>query len=106
MRHVFFLDRKGGYWQIALGPESRKYTAFTTPSGGQYQFRVMPFGLKNAPSTFENLMRHILAEQWGKFAIAYLDDIIIYSHTWEEHLLHLSLVLERLEITRHYSSVL
>ena len=97
---VSSLDLKSGYGQIPLAPESRKYTAFSTPSGEQYQFRVMPFGLKNAPSTFQNLMRHVLAEQWGRFAIAYLDDIIVYSQTWEEHLLHLSLVVERLEIYR------
>ena len=64
---------------IPLTPGARRYTAFTTPSGGQYQFRVMPFGLKNAPGTFQNLMRHVLADHWGKFAIAYLDDIIVYS---------------------------
>ena len=92
------LDLKSGYWRIPLAPGSRKYTAFSTPSGGQYQFRVMPFGPKNAPSTFQNLMRHVLAEQWGRFVIAYLNGIIVYLQTWEEHLLHLSLVLERLEI--------
>ena len=92
------LDLKSGYWQIPLSPDSKKYTAFSTPSGGQYQFRVMPFGLKNAPGTFQNMMRHVLAEQWGNFAIAYLDDVIIYSDTWESHLLHLSLVMERLGI--------
>ena len=91
-------DLKSGYWQIPLSPESRKYTAFATPSGGQCQFRVMPFGLKNAPGTFQNFMRSVLADHWGKIAIAYLDDIIIFSSGWEEHLLHLSLILERLEI--------
>ena len=92
------LDLKSGYWQIPMARESRQYTAFSTPGGGQYQFRVMPFGLKNAPGTFQNLMRQVLAEQWGSFAIAYLDDIIVYSSEWGEHLQHLSLVFERLEI--------
>lgn len=92
------MDLKSGYWQIPLAPEARRYSAFTTPSGGQYQFRVMPFGLKNAPGTFQNLMRHVLADYWGKFAIAYLDDIIVYSEDWKQHLLHLALIFERLQI--------
>ena len=91
------IDLKSGYWQIPLHPNSRKYTAFSTPDGGQYQFKVMPFGLKNAPCTFQNLMREVLGTYWRKFAIAYLDDIIIYSNTVEEHLVQLSLVLEKLE---------
>ena len=92
------VDFKSGYWQIPLAHDSRRYTAFTTPSGGQFQFRVMPFGLKNAPGTFQNFMRHVLAEFWGKFAIAYLDDIIVFSDTWDNHLLHLALLFERLQI--------
>ena len=73
------LDFKSGYWQVPLTPECRHLAAFSAPSGGQYQPRVMFFGLKNAPGTFQNLIRHVLAEQWGQFAIAYLDDIIVYS---------------------------
>ena len=80
------IDLKSGYWQIPLHPNSRKY-----------QFKVMPFGLKNAPCTLQNLMREVLGTYWRKFAIAYLDDIIIYSNTVEEHLVQLGLVLEKLE---------
>lgn len=92
------LDLKSGYLQVPMAPESRSYTAFSTPGGGQFQFRVMPFGLKNAPRTFQNLMRHVLAEQWGVHAITDLNDIIVYSRDWGEHLLHLALVFERLSI--------
>lgn len=92
------MDFKNGYWQIPMSPESRKYTAFSTPDGGQYQFKRMPFGLKNAPGTFQNLMRQVLASFWGEFCMAYLDDIIIFSHSWEEHLVHLAKVLERIQI--------
>ena len=68
------------------------------PSGGQYQFRVVPFCLNNAPGTFQNFMRHVLAEFWGEFAIAYLDDIIVYSDNWTDHLRHLALTFKRLEM--------
>lgn len=64
-----------GYWQI---------TAFRTPFG-HYQFKMMPFGLQGAPSAFQRLMNLVLKGDDG-FAAAYLDDIIIYSQTWEEHL--------------------
>ena len=92
------IDLKSGYWQIPLHPDSRKYTAFATPDGGQYQFRVMPFGLKNAPCIFQNIMKEILGTFWRQFVIAYLDDLIIYSQTEEENLKHLALIFERLEI--------
>ena len=90
------LDLKSGYWQVPMAPEARQYTAFSAPDGGQYQFRVMPFGLKNAPGTFQDLMRHVLAGHWGRFCIAYLDDIIVYSESWDDHIHHVGLVLERL----------
>ena len=93
------LDLKSGYWQIPMEPASKKYTAFATPSGGSYQFRVMPFGLKGAPGTFQRLMsQEVLTGYIGKFCIVYLDDIIIYSRNIEDHLHHLALVLERLHI--------
>ena len=92
------IDLMSGYRQIPLHPDSRKYTAFTTPDGGQYQFRVMPFGLKNAPFTCQNIMNEVLGTFWKKFLIAYLDDLILYSHTSEEHLNNLALIFERLEI--------
>ena len=83
---------------MPLHPDSRKYTAFATTDGGQFQFRVMPFGLKNAPCIFQNIMKEVLGTFWRKFVIAYLDDLIVYSHTTEEHLNHLALIFKRLEI--------
>ena len=81
------LDLTSGYWQIPLRPEHRFLTAFLCPRG-QYQFRVMPFGLKNAPATFQRLMDRLLkgANQADLKCMVYLDDIIIYSATWAEHL--------------------
>jgi hypothetical protein len=93
------LDLTSGYWQVPLSEESKQYTAFSTPDGGLYQFRVMPFGLKGAPSTFQRLMcQEVFSGHLRKFAMVYLDDIIIYSQSHDEHLKHLRLVLERLQI--------
>jgi hypothetical protein len=90
---------KSGYWQVPLSEESKQYTAFSTSDGGLYQFRIMPFGLKGAPSTFQRLMcQEVLPGHLRKFAMVYLDDIIIYSQSHDEHLKHLRLVLERLQI--------
>lgn len=91
------LDLKSGYWQIEMHPDSKQYTAFSTPDGGNFQFCVLPFGLKTAPSTFQKLMsQEVLVGYIRKFAMVYLDDVIVYSDTWEDHLRHLSLVFERL----------
>ena len=91
------IDLKSGYWQIPLHPDSKRYTAFATLDGGQYQFRVMPFGLKNAPCTFQNIMKEVLGAHWRKFMIAYLGDIIVYSENVQDHLYHLATVFECLE---------
>lgn len=93
------IDLKTGYWQIPMAPESKQLTAFTTPDGATYHFNVMPFGLKNAPSTFQRMMtQKVLAGCLRKFALVYLDDIIIFSDTFEDHLKHIHLVLERLQL--------
>jgi hypothetical protein len=91
------LDLRMGYWQVPLDPSCRHYTAFTSPRGEKLQFTVMPFGLRNAPSRFQTMMNTVLSGFLDDFCYAYLDDIIIFSSTWEEHLLHLAKVLERLE---------
>ena len=89
---------KSGYWQIPLTEESKKYTAFSTPDGAAYQFTVMPFGLKNAPSTFQKLMTtEVLVGFIQEFTQVYLDDIIVYSNDMASHLRHLHLVFERLQ---------
>ena len=91
---VSTLDLARGYWQIPMTAESREKTTFTTPFG-LYEFRVMPFGLHNAPATFQRLMNHVL---WGSgaFAGVYIDDIVVFSRSWEEHLGHLRDVFSRL----------
>lgn len=92
------LDLKAGYWQVPMHEESIALIAFSTPEGATYEFVVMPFGLKNAPSTFQKLMTEALAGYIDRFVKVYLDDIVIYSATREDHSQHLRLVLERLNI--------
>jgi hypothetical protein len=90
------LDLKSGYWQIPMDQASKRLTAFATPDGATYQYRVMPFGLKNAPATFQKLMARVLTGLLGRCVHVYLDDIIIYSRSHEEHVAHLRQVFERL----------
>lgn len=73
------LGLKSGYWQVSMEEREKKYTAFSTPDGETYQFRVMPYGLKGAPNTFQCLMsQEVLTGYLNEFCLVYLDDIIIY----------------------------
>jgi hypothetical protein len=96
-RGKFFatLDLWAGYWQIPLAPNSKAKTAFVTDSG-LYEFNVMPFGLCNAPATFQRFMDATLAGLKWKNLLVYMDDIIIFSSTFEEHLKDVEEVLNRL----------
>ena len=89
------LDLASGYWQVTVDPAAREKTAFVTHTG-LYEFKVMPFGLCNAPATFQRLMEVVLAGLNRKQCFVYLDDILIISHNWEEHLENLQLVFDRL----------
>ena len=94
-RHFSCMDLKSGFWQVKMDEESRQYTAFTVGSMGVYEFLHMPYGLCNAPTTFQHLMQNCLGELNLMYALIYLDDVIIYSKTEDEHLVHLCAVLER-----------
>ena len=93
-KYLSTLDLTKGYWQVPVAEEDRPKTAFTTPFG-LFQFIRMPFGLQGAPATFQRMVDHLL-HGLESFASAYLDDIVIHSATWEEHLQHLEIVLVRL----------
>ena len=93
-KYITTLDLTKGYYQVPMGEDSREKTAFVTPYG-KYQFVTMPFGLVSAPSTFQRLMDHVL-HGLHSFSTAYLDDILICSDTWEEHVQHLTKVFGRL----------
>jgi hypothetical protein len=88
------IDLSRGYWQVPMDPESIPLSAFVT-AHGEFQWRFMPFGLRNAPATFQRLVRRVLTGL-ESFTGAYLDDIIIFSSTWSEHLEHIKLVFERI----------
>ena len=93
------LDLASGYWQVKIHPDSREKTAFITYQG-LFEFRVMPFGLRNAPAVFQRLMQRVLAglnpPEGPDFVSVYLDDVIVFSRTLDDHLHHLSLVIDRL----------
>jgi hypothetical protein len=86
------LDSAGAYHSVEIHPESREYTAFITPFG-QFQFARMPFGLSNAGACYSRLVSRALQFLPAPFALAYLDDIVIYSKSVSEHLEHLEQVL-------------
>ena len=89
------LDLKSGYWQVEVDSSSREKTAFTT-SEGLYEFKVMPFGLCNAPATFQRLMNRVLCDVNWVECLVYIDDTVVIGRTFEQHLSNLGTVLSRL----------
>lgn len=92
-RYVTKFDLLKGFWQVPLTERAKEISAFVTPDG-LYQYKVMPFGMKNSPATFQRLINKVIAGLHG--CEAYIDDIIIYSDTWEEHLQIIRKFFERL----------
>ena len=95
------LDLAQGYHQIAMAKDSVEKTAFCT-NLGQWEYLVMPFGLCNAPSTFQRLMNEVFKQEINSFVLVYLDDILIYSRSMEEHWGHLQHALDKLRRARLY----
>ena len=93
--HFLSMDFKSGFWQIKMAPESQQYMAFTVGNLRFYKFTCMPFGLCSAPATFQHLMQNTLGELNLTYCMIYLDDVIIFGCTEEEHLECLHMVFER-----------
>ncbi|CAM5097462.1 unnamed protein product [Natator depressus] len=86
------LDLTKGYWQVPLDESAKESSAI---HAGLYEFNVIPFGLRNAPATFQRLVDGLLAGL-GEYAVAYLDDVAIFLDSWAEYLEHLQKVFERI----------
>ena len=91
------LDLKSGFWEVELEEEAKPVTAFTMDPLGVWECEKMPFGLTNAPATFQRLMESCLGELHLSWHIIYLDDIIVFSWTLEEHLVRLQAVFNKLK---------
>ncbi|XP_075079357.1 uncharacterized protein LOC107827306 [Nicotiana tabacum] len=98
------IDLKTGYWQVRIAEGDEHKTTCVTRYGS-YDFLVMPFGLTNAPATFCTLMNQVFREYIDEFVVVYLDDIVVYSQTLEEHLMHLRKVLARLREHELYAKL-
>ena len=94
------IDLASGFWQIRMHPMSQEKTAFITHQG-LYEFKVMPFGLTNAPAVFQRLMEQVIAPlrvaPGPEYVSAYLDDVLVFSRTLEDHLTHLRAIIQRID---------
>ena len=88
------MDFKSGFWQVKMVPDLQQYTAFTVGNLGLYEFTCMPFGLCNAPVTFQHLMQNTLGELNLTYYVIYLNDVIVFGCTKEEHLECLRIMFE------------
>jgi hypothetical protein len=95
------IDLRSGYYQLKIQSEDMLKTALVTRYG-QYEFTVMPFGLTNAPTYFMNLINKVFMEESDRFVIVFIDDILVYSRSAEEHGQHLKVVLEKLRAHQLY----
>ena len=98
------IDLRSGYYQIRMHPDSIQKTAFRTRYG-HFEFLVLPFGLTNAPATFMHLMHQIFREQLDKFIVIFLDDILVYSQTLQDHIDHVRRTLQVLRDHQLYAKV-
>lgn len=95
-KYLSSIDIKSAFWTVPLSESSREYTAFTVPGRGLFQFRRMPFGLTNSPATWQRIVDNVLGADLQPSVMVYLDDIILISQDFDEHLRLLSLVFDRL----------
>ena len=96
MQYFTSLDLVRGYYQLPLHENSREMTAFSTPNN-LYQFKKLPFGLRNAPLAFQRAMQQVLVAFPRQQVIVYLDDVLIMSRSFEEHIILVGKVLQTLQ---------
>ena len=106
--HVYSkIDLKQGYNQIPIDEDAIPLTAFVTPvpiqGANHFEWTVLPFGLMNAPLTFQRVMHHVM-QGTEEFTAVYMDDILIYSPNDEEHVVHVTYVMELLEQHRLHAN--
>lgn len=94
-RYFSTIDLRSGYWQVEMDADSKEKTAFITHNG-LFKFNVLPFGLCNSPGTFQRLMTHVLRGLEWDICLVYIDNLIIFSRSFDEHLLRLEQVFKRL----------
>ena len=94
--HYSTFNMNSGFWEVPMDKESKQYTAFTLGSMGLYECESMPFGLCNAPPTFQRLMQNCSGELNLTYCLIYLDDVIVFSDTPEEHLRRMRVVFDHL----------
>ncbi|XP_039310315.1 uncharacterized protein K02A2.6-like [Solenopsis invicta] len=94
--YISTIDLSQAYFQIPLAKESREITAFSVPGKGLYHFTRMPYGLTGAPATFQRLLDKLIGPEMEPHAFAYLDDIVVVTSTFEEHLEWLQRVLDKI----------
>lgn len=95
-RYLTSLDIKSAYFQIPIAENSRKYTAFTVPNRGLFQFRRLPMGLSGSPAVWQRFIDRVIGADLEPYVFAYLDDIIVISPTFEKHLEILEEVITRI----------
>ena len=94
-RYFSCMDLKSGFWQVKMSEKAHQYTTLTMGSMGVYEFLRMPYGLCNTSAMFQRLMQNCLGELNLTYTLIYLDDVIVYSRTEEEHLTRLRAMFER-----------
>jgi len=98
------IDLRSGYHQIKVKDEDMHKTAFRTRYG-HYEYSVMPFGVTNAPGVFTEYMNRIFQAYLDRFVVVFIDDILIYSKSEEEHVEHLKIVLQVLKEKKLYAKL-